>query len=174
VENSDLDTLMARLADGDRAAFDPVFRALWAPTVRLCSSILKNEADAHDAAQQAMEKILARASDYDGRRPAMPWALALAGWECRTMMRRRSRRREVGEETAPEPASSATEGDLVQRNLVRAAVDAMGHLSPLDQETLMATFLGLSGGVPAATFRKRRERATEKLREAFRRLYGFD
>jgi len=91
--------------------------------------MLKNEADAHDAAQLAMEKVLARASDYDTSRPAMPWALAIAAWECRTIMRKRGRRREVSEEAAEEPIDSGNEEALIQRNLTRAALDAMGQLS---------------------------------------------
>src|SRR5713101_9596107 len=79
---TDLNALMARLADGDRSAFTPVFQLLWPPTLRLCQGLLKNDADAKDAAQQSMEKILSRASDYDAARPAQPWALAIAAWEC--------------------------------------------------------------------------------------------
>ena len=81
---------MARLADGDRSAFTPVFRLLWPPTLRMCMSMMKNDADAKDAAQQSMEKILSRASSYDPTRPAMPWALAIAAWEC---VRRQTSRR---------------------------------------------------------------------------------
>jgi len=66
-----IDVLVARLADGDRSVFTAVFRALWPPTLRLCRTMLKNDADAADAAQEAMEKILARASDYD-RKKACP------------------------------------------------------------------------------------------------------
>jgi uncharacterized protein (DUF305 family) len=68
---------IAYLADGDRSAFTPVFEALW-PRVRApCLSLLKHPEDAADAAQQAMEKILTRAADYDRSRTAPPWALAM-------------------------------------------------------------------------------------------------
>ena len=59
-----LEALLARLADGDRSAFTRVFELLWPPTLRLCSSLLKNEADAWDAAQLAMEKILIPQLDH--------------------------------------------------------------------------------------------------------------
>jgi hypothetical protein len=65
-----LDASLARLARGDRSAFTTVFRELWPRTLRLCTGILKNEADAADAAQQALSKILERASEYDPERPA--------------------------------------------------------------------------------------------------------
>ena len=173
----DLDALMARLADGDRSAFTPVFRALWAPTHRFCRSMLRNEADASDAAQESMEKILTRASDYDPKRPALPWALAIAAWECRTIRRKRQRRREVPDELhAHEVIESGAGGeeDAAQRELVRAALEAMGELSVTDREVLIATFWEEAASVRGATLRKRRERALARLRQSMRRLYGFD
>src|SRR5258706_5749435 len=164
--DEELDVLVARLAEGDRAAFTPVFRTLWSPTLRLCQSLLRNEADASDAAQEAMEKIFERAADYDRSRPAMPWALAIAGWECRTILRKRTRRREAPEETLPEEACGAPEEELAQRDLLRAALDAMGELSSADRETLTATFWDEAASVGGATLRKRRERALERFRHA--------
>lgn len=169
----ELGTLLTRLADGDRSVFSLVFRRLWGPTHRFCTSLLKNEADASDAAQQAMEKILERASDYDPTRSPMPWALAIAAWECRTLRRKRFRRREADEREMGEPATDGAEDEIQQRDMARAAVTAMGELSKLDQETLLASFWDESTTATGTTLRKRRERALERLRGAFRRLYGF-
>ena len=173
-ELNTLDVLMARLADGERAVFTRVFELLWEPIYRLCVSLLKHEADASDAAQEAMHKILERASDYDRTRPAMPWAMAIAAWECRTMARKRARRRE-----APEPATQVlgsvdAEETYIQQNLIAAARAALGELSEADRETLTATFWEESASVSGATLRKRRERALDRLRKTFRRLYGLD
>jgi RNA polymerase sigma-70 factor (ECF subfamily) len=173
-ESQDLDALMARLADGDRAAFTAVFRGLWPSVFRLCVSMLKSETDAQDAAQGAMEKILARASDYDRTRPALPWALAIGAWECRTLARQRFRRREVGEESADARMVSSSEDDVIREDLTRAAVAAMGELSAADKETLLATFWDEAASVQGPTLRKRRERALERLRSTFRRIYGID
>jgi RNA polymerase sigma-70 factor (ECF subfamily) len=170
----DLDALMARLADGDRSAFTPVFKALWAPTLHMCTGMLGNDADAADAAQQAMEKILERANDYDARRPALPWAMAIAAWECRTIRRRAVRRREVPEEVASEPSTAHGEDDIVLRDLAAAAQEAVGTLSEADRAALVATFREEAASVSGATLRKRRERALTRLRTAFRRLYGLD
>lgn len=172
-ESTPLDDLMARLADGDRAVFARVFELLWGPIRRLCMTLLKNDADAADAAQEAMQKILERASDYDKNRPAMPWAMAIAGWECRTFMRKRVRRREI-DDAGHEQAGEHPEDELVQRNLTEAAMAALGELSETDRETLIATFWNEAPSVSGATLRKRRERALNRLRETFRRLYGLD
>jgi len=169
-DETDINGLMTRLADGERSVFTLVFNRLWGPTLRLCQSLLKNEADASDAAQDAMQKILERAGDYDSSRPAMPWALAIAAWECRTLQRKRFRRREVLEDREHDRAGDDEEGAFVKRDLARAALAALGELSEADQETLLATFADEAPS--GATFRKRRERALTRLRGSLRRLYG--
>jgi RNA polymerase sigma-70 factor, ECF subfamily len=186
IDPASLDPLMARLAEGDRAVFRQVFELLWGPIFRLCAGLLKNEADASDAAQEAMHKILERASDYDKTRPAMPWAMAIAAWECRTLLRKRGRRREQGEleahrfdattaeERAGDRAGEDAEELFVQRDLTEAALTALGELSEADRETLIATFWDEAASVSGATLRKRRERAIDRLRKSFRRLYGLD
>lgn len=170
---ADLDSLLYRLADGDRSAFTEVFRLLWPKVLRLCEGMLKNEADAADAAQQALEKVLTRVGEYDRSRPALPWALGIAGWECRTLLRKRVRRRELPEEAAL-PAATEMEDEVARRELMQAAVGTLGELSAEDREALIATYWEEAASVSGATLRKRRERALKRLREAFRRLYGLD
>ena len=172
--DQELDTLMARLAEGDRSVFTEVFRRLWPPALRLCESLIGNEADAADAAQQAMVKIFERASDYDKVRPALPWALAIAAWECRTLRRWRQRRHEASAKEVEQGAGAGGEHELVSRDLLRAAVTSLGELSELDRETLLATFWDEDSSAAGATLRKRRERALVRLRSTFRRLYGLD
>ncbi len=172
-QTAELDSLIVELARGNRAVFAIVFRLLWQPMLRLCQSMLKNEADASDAAQQALEKVLTRCAEYDQSRPALPWALAIAAWECRTLARKRSRRRELPNEDAPE-TGTGSEDEMAQRELMRGALAAMGELSIEDRETLVVTFWEEAAGVTGATFRKRRERALKRLRDTFKRLYGLD
>lgn len=169
-----LDALMARLAEGDRSVFTRVFELLWEPIHRLCMGLLRQDADAADAAQEAMQKILERASDYDRRRSAMPWAMAIAAWECRTIVRKRARRREVAVEGAEHRSLFNPESELIQRDLEAAAVSVLGELSELDRETLISTFWGESPSASGATLRKRRERALDRFRTTFRRLYGLN
>jgi len=168
----ELDALMARLADGDRSVFDEVFRRLWPPTLRLCISLVRHEADGADAAQLAMLKILERAADYDRSRPALPWALAIAAWECRTLKRWRQRRHEDPVDESERTQGTGGEQELVNRDLMRAALASLGELSDLDRDTLLSTFWDEGGSSSGATLRKRRERALGRLRSTFRRLYG--
>src|SRR5260221_5666808 len=173
-DEDELGALLARLADGDRSVFSLVERQLGAPMQRFGWTMLKHEADAADAAQQAMTKIFERASDCDPKRPAMPWALAIAAWECRTLQRKRFRRREAPEDAGSEPADERGEEALIRRDLTQAALTAMSELPETDRDTLLATFLDEATSVSGATLRKRRERALDRLPVSFRRLYGLD
>jgi len=163
---------MARLAGGERAAFQPVFSQSWPPVLRFCKAVLKHDSDANDAAQQAMMKLFTRASEYDPKRPALPWVLGIAAWECRTWRKKQQRRKEAALDTSPE--LPITSKDLEAHDLEQAALQALGTLSDLDREALRAVFWEESAPVAGATLRKRKERALERLRTAFRRLYGFD
>ena len=173
-EHTELNELIARLAEGDRSAFTAAFRLLWPPILRLCRSMLHNDADAEDAAQQAMEKIFSRSGDYDRTRPTMPWALAIASWECRTSRQRRNRRREQSEPAEDQLVTPDAEQAHIEHQLVEAALTAMGTLSETDRGALLATFWEEAASASGATLRKRRARALGRLRGAFRRLYGLD
>jgi RNA polymerase sigma-70 factor, ECF subfamily len=167
-----LDQLIVRLAEGDRSAFTPAFEVLWPRVRALCFSLLKHSHDADDAAQQAMEKILTRALDYDRTRPALPWALAIAAWECRTISRRAQRRREVGtDELDSVPDGAMAEEEFIRRELAVAAMDVLQGLSEADRATLVHAFWEEARDAASPALRKRRQRAIDRLRAAFRRLY---
>lgn len=174
---ADLDDAMARLAEGDRGAFVVVFAALRPHVRRLCERSLGRGADADDAAQQALEKVFARASTFRQGHSALPWALAIAAWECRTVVRRRQRARDDGDgalEAAVSPATAPDEA-LLASELEACVRDALGQLSAQDRATLRATFDPDGGEAPdvcGATLRKRRERALDRLRLLWRRLDG--
>lgn len=168
---------MARLADGDRSVFRAVFSALWPPVHSLCERALGRGADAEDAAQQALEKVFARASSYERARPALPWALGIAAWECRTIRRKAQRARREPMERAETVANgqSSPEEAVLNRELEEAALGVLGELSEADQATLRATFFEGSEerlAVSNVTFRKRRERALSRLRELWGKMYG--
>jgi RNA polymerase sigma factor (sigma-70 family) len=173
----ELDRQMALLADGDRSAIEPLFRALWPVIQACCKRALADEADADDAAQQAMEKIFNEASRYDRSRRALPWAAAIASWECRTIRRRHQRARTIAIEVAPDVASQAMtpEDAAMVGELVGAAETVFGTLSAADREVIQLTFaeeVNERVSVSGPTLRKRRERALHRLRDAWRKVYG--
>jgi DNA-directed RNA polymerase specialized sigma24 family protein len=173
----ELADLMARLADGDRAAFAPLYGALW-PLVRdFCRRALTHDADGDDAAQQALVNLFARAPEYDEGRDAVAWALGIAAWECRTVRRRRLRRREeeLPEEEPPGDGAAAPDEEALRRELLQAAGDLLGTLRADDVATIAAAIDGDPdgrAGIAPATFRKRLERALGRLRAAWRSKHG--
>ena len=172
-----LDHLVSRLADGDRTAIRPCFELLWPVVRNYCSHLLGGHEDAKDAAQQALEKVFSQAASYDPSRPALPWVLAIATWECRTVRRRWSRSREVGglPESDVRDDGASPEDALIHVDQEHALKEAMSVLSPSDQATLQSVLDEVqpaSRTVGGATFRKRRERAVARLRGLWRELYG--
>jgi RNA polymerase sigma factor (sigma-70 family) len=169
---SDLQELMVRLADGDRSAFPPVYARLW-PVLRALTARHLPPSDAEDAAQEALLRIFRRSAEFDPKRSALAWALGIARWEIRTARKRRWRRREEGlTPAAAGPAPENPEETLLERDMVRMMEDTMGTLSPADLETLRLFRSGERAAVAAATFRKRVERALQRLRAAWQVRHG--
>jgi RNA polymerase sigma factor (sigma-70 family) len=172
-----LDEGMARLADGDRSAADVVFRALLPYIVRCCEKMLGRGADADDATQEALQKVFAQAHRYDRSRPSLPWALAIAAWECRTLRKRRQRSHTTPLESAPETSAAGAnpEESVIVRDLMEVADTVLQGLSESDRETLMRAFAEEAEErlpIAGATLRKRRERAIRRLKQAWRKVYG--
>jgi RNA polymerase sigma factor (sigma-70 family) len=165
--------MMIRLADGDRSAFDGAYTLLWPALLGFCKRALV-PSDAEDAAQLALLKVFDRASTFQRDKDALTWAITLAAWEARTIKKRhlRSRSTSIG---ADEYVSSADdpETQTVVHELVEAAQAVLGTLSDDDRATLAATFTEEKpGGVSGPAFRKRKERALARLKDAWRRIHG--
>jgi RNA polymerase sigma factor (sigma-70 family) len=164
---SNLDALVARLADGDRAAFDPLYEALWPVVRRLADRMLLGSPEAEDAAQEAMTKLFSQVSRFEPGRSVTSWVLAITAYECKTLRQKQKRRHEkdganlieLGDEGTPSPEAAA-----IARELEAEALHVLGTLGPVDQETLRALMRGERPDIPPATFRKRLERALNRLR----------
>lgn len=168
-ERAALQRDLTALARGDRAAFDPVFRSLW-PLVRGFAVRCLPSGDAEDAAQEALLRVFARASEFDPRRDALAWVLGVAGWQIRTTRTRSRRRREAPAEALAERADPlpSPEREAMAREAQAALDRALSELSPSDAETLLAYARGERPDLPGPTFRKRVERALRRLRERWR------
>lgn len=175
--HAELETLLVRLASGERSAFQPAFATLWPLLRRFCTRLLADEADGDDAAQQALLKVFARVREYDPARAALPWILTLATNECRTLRKKRTRRREVGSEQMErlDERHPSPELALIGHDLEKALAEVFAELRPEDVHTLALAVSADHGErppIPAATFRKRVERAMERLRLAWRAKHG--
>jgi RNA polymerase sigma factor (sigma-70 family) len=165
LREAELDELMARLAIGDRSAFDPLYRALRPRVLRLAQTQLGDGA-ATDVAQSALLRVFSRASEFVPGRPCMPWFYAIAANEIRAH-RRRSARLFLDEASAVRRLvdTNDPEMQLVARELKRSLEVAIECLDQ-DAANAIRAVLGQAPApsVPAATLRKRVSRAYAKLR----------
>lgn len=172
---SPADDAMARLADGDRRALRHVHDAVRRPMLQAAERILGSGAEAEDATQNALQKLFAQASDYDRARRVVPWAVALAVFEARTLRKRAQRRKVDAVDTGRFQALAAADAEapeLLERAELQAVVEGLvGQLSEADRETLNDVLAENEDGRGPA-FRKRKQRALERLREAWRLLNG--
>jgi RNA polymerase sigma factor (sigma-70 family) len=170
--------LMVRFADGDRAAFAPLFELLWPIVLRYCCRALGSGAlcsgrDAEDAAQEALVKVFSRIADFDGTRDGLAWVLGIARYEVLTCRRQRQRSRE---HESPDlswvhTGDASIEETVVEREMLAALEKAVANLSPRDLAVLESAWNG--GMQPAeATERKRKQRAVARLHLAWRGIYG--
>jgi RNA polymerase sigma factor (sigma-70 family) len=172
-ERAALQAELTALAEGDRAAFDPLYRRLW-PLLRGFAARCLPPQEAEDAAQEALLRVFSRASEFDARRDALSWVFGVAAWQIRTH-RTRARRRGERDLTvladrrdgAPTPEAAA-----MARESTEALERALSELSPADAATLIAYARGERPDLPAPTFRKRVERALDRLRTRWRMEHG--
>ena len=168
-QRAELSRLLGRLSDGDRAAVDPAFVLLW-PLLRAFCERSLGKAEGEDAAQAALVAVFARAAEFETGRDGAAWAVGIAAWQCRTLLRRRTRRREaqLGEVAGQLASEAASPEQLASDRELRAAMqEVLGGLRPLDVETLLA-------GGSGPTFRKRLSRALARFRIAWRARHGSD
>ena len=169
-----LQLAMTALAAGDRSAFHTVFAGLWPVLLRFCRHGLRDLDLAQDAAQAALMKLFLHATEFRPEADVVAWALGFAAFECRTARNRGLRRREENDETrllAIAGVGSSPEDASVEADLRSAAVEVLGSLRPGDAEAIQ---LALAGERPARSpaFRKRLQRALERLRTAWRQTHG--
>jgi RNA polymerase sigma-70 factor, ECF subfamily len=172
VDRAQLDRWMTAAADGDRAAIDPLFHALWPLVTAYASRFLGDASLAEDAAQDAMVRLFAQLDRYDRSRDALTWALTHTTWQCRTARRRVQRRRD-----AAHPERPIVNGTAIaeERELVRVALATLATLNPRDIEIIVAGCTDddrLRDSLAPATFRKRLERALTRFRTSWRSRHG--
>lgn len=169
-----LNRAMARLADGDRRAATEVFEQLSPLLERFARRAIGSGADVDDVVQASLEKIFARVSDYDPKRSALTWAMAITSWECRTVLtsRRRSlRREEAGSDEMASPGPNPEE-EMMRTHMLEALREVVQSLPATDREALLLAYREDAEGAQSPTLRKRKERALDRLRSGWRKLYG--
>jgi RNA polymerase sigma factor (sigma-70 family) len=169
--------MMTAAADGDRAAVEPLFQALWPIVAGYTARFVGDAALGEDCAQEALVKLFAQLERFDRERDALTWALTHATWQCRTERRKQQRRAEDrvddSHDIAPDDVIDERHR-LEERQLVRAALDTLATLPARDRDVIGAVLADddeLRRAVAPATFRKRLERALGRFRASWRSRY---
>ncbi|MDY7226966.1 RNA polymerase sigma factor [Hyalangium rubrum] len=165
---------MVRFAQGHRDAFEEVYVALWPRLLAFTSGLLQNPSEAEDAAQTALLKVFSRITDFNTRRDGVAWAFGIAAYEVRSLRRQRNRRREasLGTATSTPDSSSDAQEALIAQQLRQALAQTLSYLSEMDREALLAPGADQGSEALPPHMRKRRQRAMERLRSFWRKLYG--
>jgi RNA polymerase sigma-70 factor, ECF subfamily len=165
---------MVRLAHGDRDAFGLVFDGLWPHVHGFVMRAMPGHPDAEDLAQQTLLKIFARISNFDTGRDGVAWAFGIASYEIKTLRRQLQRRREVpDDEGMDRPAREHTpEEAAIDRNLRAALIAVLGEMTPADRAALLTEGPDGSFSISPTAWRKRRQRALERLRALWRKRHA--
>ena len=172
IDRAEIQRLMTAAADGERAAVEPLFSALWPLTVGYATRFLGNASLAEDVAQESLVKLFGQLERFDRERDALTWALTHATWQCRTERRKHARRGETDEVVE---ASVDERHRHEERELVRVALDTLASLPERDRDVIAAVLTDddeLRRSLAPATFRKRLERALARFRTSWRSRHG--
>jgi RNA polymerase sigma-70 factor, ECF subfamily len=174
---------MSAAAEGERAAVEPLFQALWPIVASYAARFLGNASLAEDCAQESLVKLFSQLHRFDRERDALTWALTHATWQCRTERRKQQRRGEASIAAQPSAGLSAQlavelsfddRERLEHRELVRAALETLASLPARDRDVIAAVLDDddeLRRALAPATFRKRLERALGRFRASWRSRY---
>lgn len=167
IQETELDALMSRLADGDRSAFTPLFDTLYPRALGVARRRL-DVAHAEDAAQRTMTALFARAHEFTRGRAVLPWFYAIAANETHAIARKL---RVAASREAPAGLADAVTADddpeqvlarAETRALLREAVAALDPLSASAIEEQLAE--DEREGPRSPALRKRLSRAYARLR----------
>jgi len=169
--------LLQRIADGDREAFDVLYRRFVRPVFALALRRLGDRGRAEDATQETFTSIWRSASSYRTERgPGAPWLYAVAR---NAIVDRARARSEVPTEVPDEASSEPGPPDEAERSWVawrvhRALQELPEHERPLLE---LAYWSGLSQSeiadflnIPLGTVKTRTRSALGRLADALEEL----
>jgi len=180
--------LVSRAVDGDHDALEQVLRRIQDPVYRLALRMTARPADAEDAAQEILIRVITRLSSYRGEAALVTWAYRVA--MNHLINERRAARPELLTfdtyrqdllDGLSAPAYTGPDSELLAEEVRLRCTQAL--LQCLDRNGracyVLGEVIGLPGrdaawvlGISAAAYRKRLERARHQVRDAMRGRCG--
>jgi RNA polymerase sigma-70 factor (ECF subfamily) len=173
----ELDELLCRIADGDRAAFSRFYRVVAVPVQNMVTRVLKDHAKAEEVVQEVFLEIWLKAGSYSSRfGSAMSWTMTMA--HRRAVDRVRYERASADREGLAEQLDLRRPvDDVVEQTLARFERQevhrALRTLTELQRESIMLAYydgysyreMSQALGAPVNTLKTRVRNATTRLRE---------
>lgn len=127
--------LLARLARGDAAAFDAIFRAWYAPLVRATQAIVRDATVAEELVQDAMLELWRRRAQLDGDGSAQAYLFRATRNRALNHLRHLAvQRKNAGALQADEAEEASAPAELVAQELEAAVHEAIAALPPRCRE----------------------------------------
>ncbi len=159
---------MSRLSLGERAVFDPLYRALSPRAMRFARAKLPED-QAADCSQAIMLRVFSRASEFERGRPVLPWFYAVAANEIRTRVRKSDseRKRSADEKHGLAiPSGDDPERTMLEQELRASLARAVSELDEPSADAIASMLDEARPKSTTAAFRKRVSRAYARLRLA--------
>ena len=195
--------LASRTASGDESAFEALMRRYNGKLFRVARAILKNDADAEDALQEAYLQAYRRIADFRGEAQLGTWLTRIVINQALMRLRAGKRDRvvvsfqdsgsdepgdlpaDLPDDKAESPPDAALRGEvrrMLERHIDHLPMAMRTVLVMRDVEDMSVQETADSLGIPAATVRTRLFRARALLREMLARdadtatmdVFGFD
>jgi RNA polymerase sigma-70 factor (ECF subfamily) len=176
--------LVRRIVAGDRASFELLMRRCNARLYRLARAVLRDDAEAEDALQEAYLSAYRALGQYRGDAALSTWLSRLVLNECMSRVRKTARRQNLfpivtAEEMDDMPSSDDNRPDhALLRGQLRSLIERKLDELPQDFRTvfvlraveeLSVEETAACLGIPEPTVRTRHYRARSLLREALSR-----
>ena len=163
------ETLLSRIAGGDRAAFHTLYEQSSSAVYGYALSLLRSREDAEDVMQETFVKVCRSAHLYRPMGKPMAWILAICRNECMTHLRGQKRHIALADAADAVPSWSSAVSDHEDRLVLETA---MQILTEQEREIVMLHAvgglkhreIGAMLGLPLPTVLSKYHRSMAKLR----------
>lgn len=173
------EALMQRFRDGDRSAFEALFRRYAAPLTSYLTRLTGSAAAAEDAVQLTFLSIVRSRDQFTLGAKVKPWIYAIASNAARDRHRRVKREQPASSEDAIDAGLDAVHGDAGLRRRLMAALQELPE--PQREAVILHRLEGWSFGEIAdavganeTAVKVRAFRGTQRLRELLKDVWEFE
>ena len=146
-DTTDDELLELYRATRDERYFAELYRRYGPKVYARCLTLLSDEHEAHDAAQEVFVRVLRKLGSFRGESAFGTWLYRVASNHCLDRLRRRARRRErpteaeILEPMAEHAAEEATGDDWLARQTPAAIEYILARLSEADRRVLLLMYM---------------------------------